>query len=134
MSDDYYTEADLHRDLGITESKAGIDEVFQKSLGINATEEEREEAMRRIAADESSPWRFEWPAGERWSRRGEELELANAYTARLGESASAAEAHVHRVLSAAWTSNGLSGVREALASESTRMGAVTPLTPGKDGR
>lgn len=142
-----YTEADYYRDLGITSpdpvpvsarvAEAGPRgrgwDLYQQSLGIDATPTESKEARRQLAENEDHPWRLEWRPRERWHRRGQEVHLAHLYTSRLGESATAADAHVHRVLSAAWQTKG--GLREqieatarALDREITSMEAKAPVS------
>lgn len=144
---DHYTEADYHRALGITTTHQDEPRVHESirtapvgqraaamldvTLGaVDATEAQRREAERLLAEADRHPWRAEWPRREVYSRRGEEAELAELYTARLGESVATAEAHVRRVLTAAWEEHReplarLDAVAEALRAERARMGRVT---------
>lgn len=143
MSDNY-TGADLDRALGLTPPHeprlhesirtAPIGQraaaMLDVTLGAtDATEAQRREAERLLAEADRHPWRAEWPRREVYSRRGEEAELAELYMSRLGESIPTAEAHVHRVLSAAWEAHRdptarLDAVAEQLAAERARMGRV----------
>lgn len=97
---------------------------------VDATEAQRREAERLLAEADRHPWRAEWPRRDVYSRRGEEAELAELYMTRLGESEATAEAHVHRVLTAAWEAHRdslarLDGVAGTLASERARLERVT---------
>ncbi len=126
-------DAELER---IKSGRTKLDDLFDKSLGINVSESEAAKARGQLAEAEEHPWRIEWPASERLSRRGEEAHLAELYSSRLGESASVAQAHVHRELSAAWeahryTSAQLDAVENRLRSERQRMEAKAPLHESK---
>ncbi len=144
---DHYTEAGLDRALGITNTPQDEPRLHESirtapigqraaamldvTLGAtDASEAQRREAERLLAEADRHPWRAEWPRRDVYSRRGEEAELAELYMTRLGESEATAEAHVHRVLTAAWEAHRepmarLDAVAEQLAAERARMGRVT---------
>lgn len=150
-----YTEADYRRDLGIEPTPTGtgesithesirnapVGERARAALGVtlgavDATEAQRAEAERIVDESDQHPWRAEWPARARLERRGEEENLTELYMTRLGESRPAAEAHVHRELSAAWTSHRypdqqLDAVAEALGRERARMTAKAPVSEAR---
>lgn len=143
---DYYTEAGVDRALGITTTPQDEPRVHESirtapvgqraeamldvTLGaVDATETQRREAGRLLAEADRHPWRAEWPRREVYSRRGEEAQLAELYMSRLGESEATAEAHVHRVLTAAWEAHRdpvkrLDAVAGQLAAERARMARV----------
>lgn len=141
-----YTEAGLDRALGISHTPQEVPSLHESirtapvgqraaamldvTLGaVDATEAQRREAERLLAEADRHPWRAEWPRREVYSRRGEEADLAELYMSRLGESEATAEAHVHRVLTAAWEAHRdpmarLDAVAEQLGAERARMGRV----------
>lgn len=145
MSDNYI-EAGLDRALGISHTPQEVPSLHESirtapvglraaamldvTLGAtDATEAQRREAERLLAEADRHPWRAEWPRREVYSRRGEEADLAELYMSRLGESEAKAEAHVHRVLTAAWEEHRdpmarLDAVAEQLGAERARMGRV----------
>lgn len=143
-----YTQADYHRDLGITPPTsetppASLHESIRNApvgqraeamldvvIGaVPATEAQRREAERLLTEADRHPWRAEWPRRDVYTRRGQEAELAELYESRLGETPAVAEAHVHRVLTAAWDGHRdvpqrLAAVAGMLATERARIGST----------